>query len=145
MAIVIHWSSVRGFGILRSQVHGEVAFQGASLVNVKEMAVGDMVSFDLGFDQKKNRPEAININKVGAAPGEVVGTSTSSNQKSSEEKVKKRSSSEEEKAKEKESKEKGGRKAKSRSRRRRSSSSSSSSSESRKKRRKKSRSKRRRR
>ncbi len=24
MAIVIHWSSVRGFGILRSQVHGEV-------------------------------------------------------------------------------------------------------------------------
>eukprot|EP00435_Cladocopium_sp_Y103_P017342 s3338_g4.t1 len=85
MAIVIHWSSVRGFGILRSQVHGEVAFQGASLVNVKEMAVGDMVTFDLGFDQKKNRPEAINIHKVGAAPGEVVGTSTSSNQKSSEE------------------------------------------------------------
>ena len=42
----------------------QVAFQGASLVNVKEMAVGDMVSFDLGFAQKKNRPEAININKA---------------------------------------------------------------------------------
>ena len=46
-----------------------MAFQGASLVNVKEMAVGDMVSFDLGFDQKKNRPEAININK---APAEFL-------------------------------------------------------------------------
>ena len=46
------------------QSFGQVAFQGASLVNVKEMAVGDMVSFDLGFDQKKNRPEAININKA---------------------------------------------------------------------------------
>lgn len=28
MAIVIHWSSVRGFGILRSQVHGEVPGNG---------------------------------------------------------------------------------------------------------------------
>ena len=46
-----------------------MAFQGASLVNVKEMAVGDMVSFDLGFDQKKNRPEAVNINK---APAEFL-------------------------------------------------------------------------
>ena len=42
----------------------EVTFQGASLVNTKEMAVGDMVTFDLGFDKKKNKPEAINIHKA---------------------------------------------------------------------------------
>eukprot|EP00438_Fugacium_kawagutii_P010332 Skav212585 [mRNA] locus=scaffold125:464842:466770:- [translate_table: standard] len=42
----------------------EVAFQVASLVNTKEVAVGDMVTFDLGFDKKKNRPEAVNIHKA---------------------------------------------------------------------------------
>ena len=42
----------------------QVSFQGASLVNVKEMAVGDMVTFDMGFDKKKNRPEALNIHKA---------------------------------------------------------------------------------
>lgn len=42
----------------------QVAFQVASLVNTKEVAVGDMVTFDLGFDKKKNRPEGVNIHKA---------------------------------------------------------------------------------
>eukprot|EP00913_Durusdinium_trenchii_P033425 g31293.t1 len=75
--------------------HGEVTFQAASLTNTKELSVGDMVTFEMGFDKKKNKPEATHIFKVGAgAPG---GTSTSST---------------------KDSEDKGGKKAKSRSRRR---------------------------
>lgn len=128
MAIVIHWSTVRGFGILRSQAHGEVTFQAASLTNTKELSVGDMVTFEMGFDKKKNKPEATHIFKAGqgrsvvppcpvcgssvlgqvgaGAPGE---TSTSSTKDSEVEKKDAKDSKEKEKdkGKEKDSKEAG--------------------------------------
>lgn len=67
MGVVIHWSGIRGFGILRSQVHGEVFVHAKSLVNTKELAVGDVVTFEIGYDAKKQKAEAINCNKAGVA------------------------------------------------------------------------------
>ena len=63
MGVVIHWSGVRGFGILRSQTHGEVTVNAKDLMNTGELAVGDVVTFELGFDKKKNKPEAKNVYK----------------------------------------------------------------------------------
>jgi len=58
MGVVIHWSEIRGFGILRSQAHGEIFVHAKSLVNATELVVGDIVTFELGFDRKKQKPEA---------------------------------------------------------------------------------------
>lgn len=66
MGVVIHWSGIRGFGILRSQVHGEVFVHAKSLANCQELNVGDVVTFELGYDAKKQKAEAINCNKAGA-------------------------------------------------------------------------------
>lgn len=64
--VLIHWSTVRGFGILKSQSHGEINVRAKSFANAPELAVGDVVTFELGFDQKKNKPEAINCCKTGS-------------------------------------------------------------------------------
>lgn len=63
--VLIHWSGVRGFGILKSQKHGEVNVRAKSFQKPDELAVGALVSFELGFDKKKNKPEAVNCCKVG--------------------------------------------------------------------------------
>ena len=81
MGVVIHWSGIRGFGILRSQTHGEVIVHAKALMNTGELAVGDVVTFELGFDKKKNKPEANNVYKSGAGgqkPNDGGRTSTSS-------------------------------------------------------------------
>merc|ERR1712150_135244 len=65
MGVVIHWSGIRGFGILRSQSHGEVFLHAKSLGNCRELVVGDVVTFEMGFDRKKQKPEAINCLKAG--------------------------------------------------------------------------------
>ena len=82
MGVVIHWSGIRGFGILRSQTHGEVIVHAKALMNTGELAVGDVVTFELGFDEKKNKPEANSVYKSGAGgqkpSGDDARTSTSS-------------------------------------------------------------------
>jgi len=66
MGVVKHWAGIRGFGILRSQAHGEIFVHAKSLVNASELVVGDIVTFELGFDWKKQKPEAVNCLKAGA-------------------------------------------------------------------------------
>ena len=82
MGVVIHWSGIRGFGILRSQTHGEVRVHAKALMNTAELAVGDVVTFELGFDEEKKKPEANSVYKSGAGgqkpSGDDVRTSTSS-------------------------------------------------------------------
>uniref|UniRef100_A0A7S4VUP3 CSD domain-containing protein n=1 Tax=Alexandrium monilatum TaxID=311494 RepID=A0A7S4VUP3_9DINO len=65
MGVCIHWSGIRGFGILRSQGVGEVFVHAKSLGNASELTVGDVVTFELGFDRKKQKPEAINCFRAG--------------------------------------------------------------------------------
>lgn len=75
MGVVIHWSAIRGFGILRNQVHGEVFVHARSLVNAAELVIGDVVTFELGFDPTRKpersglapraRAEAIKCMKAG--------------------------------------------------------------------------------
>lgn len=65
MGVVIHWSGIRGFGILRSQAHGEIFVHAKSLANCTELVVGDVVTFEMGFDRKKQKPEALNCVKAG--------------------------------------------------------------------------------
>lgn len=77
MGVVVHWTGARGFGILRSQAHGEVFVHAKSLVNATDLVVGDVVTFELGFDTKKSKPEALNVCKAGVggykAPPSVAG------------------------------------------------------------------------
>eukprot|EP00429_Kryptoperidinium_foliaceum_P106082 CAMPEP_0176261042 /NCGR_PEP_ID=MMETSP0121_2-20121125/39894_1 /TAXON_ID=160619 /ORGANISM="Kryptoperidinium foliaceum, Strain CCMP 1326" /LENGTH=221 /DNA_ID=CAMNT_0017600971 /DNA_START=9 /DNA_END=671 /DNA_ORIENTATION=+ len=63
--VCIHWSGIRGFGILRSQVHGEVFCETRSLRNCSELSVGDVVAFQLGYDRKTQKSEALNCHKAG--------------------------------------------------------------------------------
>jgi len=82
MGVVIHWSGIRGFGILRSQAHGEIFVHAKSLVNASELVVGDIVTFELGFDRKKQKPEAasnlrptaVNCLKAGAEAFRALST-----------------------------------------------------------------------
>jgi len=83
MGVVIHWSGIRGFGILRSQAHGEIFVHAKSLVNCTELVVGDVVTFEVGFDRKKQKPEAasslrpiaVNCLKAGADACRALHTS----------------------------------------------------------------------
>jgi len=92
MGVVIHWSGIRGFGILRSQTQGEVFVHAKSLGNCSELVVGDVVTFEMGFDRKKQkpeashpmlqkRPEAVNCFKAGVggyqAPAVIAGQGSS--------------------------------------------------------------------
>lgn len=74
MGVVIHWSGQRGFGILRSQTLGEVFVHAKSLVNVTDLELGDVVTFELGYDPKKNKPEAIQVCKAGVGGHQVPPT-----------------------------------------------------------------------
>merc|ERR1712224_290827 len=64
MGVCIHWNA-RGFGILRSQASGEVFVHVKALANCEELGVGDVVTFEMGFDQRKQKPEALNCVKAG--------------------------------------------------------------------------------
>lgn len=65
MGVAIHWSNARGFGILRTQAHGEVFVHAKSLLNCTELAIGDVVTFELGYDRKRQKAEALNCQKAG--------------------------------------------------------------------------------
>ncbi|CAK0790261.1 unnamed protein product, partial [Prorocentrum cordatum] len=65
MGVAIHWSNARGFGILRTQAHGEVFVHAKSLTNCTELAIGDVVTFELGYDRKRQKAEALNCQKAG--------------------------------------------------------------------------------
>lgn len=68
MGIVIHWSNAKGFGILRSQTHGEVFMHVKSLTNTTELSVGDVVTYEMNtISNHKNRPEAVRVHKPGAS------------------------------------------------------------------------------
>lgn len=71
MGVVIHWSG-RGFGILRSQSQGEVFVHATSLGNCSELAVGDLVTFEMGFDRRKQKPEAVRCFKAGLGGSQAL-------------------------------------------------------------------------
>jgi len=64
MGVCIHWSG-RGFGILRSSAHGETFVHCNALCNCRELVVGDVVTFEMGIDRKKQKPQAINCYRAG--------------------------------------------------------------------------------
>merc|ERR1711959_482203 len=66
MGVCIHWNC-RGFGILRSQSSGEVFVHVKALQNCEELVVGDVVTFEMGFDHKKQKPQALNCVKAGVS------------------------------------------------------------------------------
>lgn len=66
MGVVIHWSEIRGFGILRCKTHGEIFVHAKHLGNCKKLELGEVVTFEVGFDRKKQKPEAVNCLKAGA-------------------------------------------------------------------------------
>lgn len=75
MGVCIHWNC-RGFGILRSKTvgsatMGEVFVHVKALKNCEELTVGDVVTFEMGFDQRKQKPQALNCVKAGG--GSQVG------------------------------------------------------------------------
>lgn len=76
MGVCIHWSG-RGFGILRCRSHGEVFCHVKALANCSELVLGDVVTFEMGFDRRKQKPEAINCFKAGVgaykAPPSAAG------------------------------------------------------------------------
>jgi len=77
MGVCIYWSGERGFGMLRSQTHGEVFVHAKSLGNCSELTVGDVVTFSMGFDRRRQKPEATNCFKAGVGPPQGDGASDS--------------------------------------------------------------------
>merc|ERR1719174_659135 len=77
MGVCIHWNC-RGFGILRSTSCGEVFVHVKALQNCEDLVVGDVVTFEMGFDHRKQKPQALNCIKagMGALSGKASGVQT---------------------------------------------------------------------
>eukprot|EP00928_Gymnodinium_smaydae_P006310 TRINITY_DN12229_c0_g1_i2.p1 TRINITY_DN12229_c0_g1~~TRINITY_DN12229_c0_g1_i2.p1 ORF type:complete len:437 (+),score=94.68 TRINITY_DN12229_c0_g1_i2:85-1311(+) len=75
MGVCVYWSN-RGYGILRCQQHGEVFVHVNQLQNTPQLDVGDVVTFELGFDSKRQKNQALNCVKAGGGAG-TGGNSTS--------------------------------------------------------------------
>jgi len=64
---VIYWSGIQGFGLLRSQTHEYIFMPAKALTNTRELVVGDVVTFSMGWDEKKGHAEAKSCFKAGVA------------------------------------------------------------------------------
>jgi len=74
MGVCIHWND-RGFGILRSGTD-ELWVHVKALTNCPELSVGDVVTFEKGWDSKRQKPQALACAKAGIGGQAGEGSQT---------------------------------------------------------------------